>query len=99
MPHPGNIQARAVAHARRRYSPALPARSNVHAALLADGARAAVTQMTRPPAKNPQATRPGTVSLSRVDSSVGLGLSIVPAVATAPEARLDARARPDGGLE
>jgi signal transduction histidine kinase len=30
---------------------------------------------------------------------VGLGLSIVRAVATAHEARLDARARPDGGLE
>ena len=30
---------------------------------------------------------------------VGLGLAIVRAVATAHEARLDARARPDGGLE
>jgi signal transduction histidine kinase len=30
---------------------------------------------------------------------VGLGLSIVRAVATVHEARLDARARPDGGLE
>jgi signal transduction histidine kinase len=33
------------------------------------------------------------------EQGVGLGLSIVRAVATVHEARLDARARPGGGLE